>query len=92
MQLVSLNITDFKNIQDTRLSLSPRFNGFLGLNGMGKSNLLDAIYALSFTKSFTGAQDRMLTRRGSEPQTQRQGIQTHLGAHRPVSARDDVAA
>lgn len=66
MQLVSLNITDFKNIQDTRLSLSPRFNGFLGLNGMGKSNLLDAIYALSFTKSFTGAQDRMLTRRGSE--------------------------
>lgn len=66
MQLISLNITDFKNIQDTNLSLSPRFNGFLGLNGMGKSNLLDAIYTLSFTKSFTGAQDRMLVRRGSD--------------------------
>lgn len=66
MQLVSLNITDFKNIPDTRLELSPRFNGFLGLNGMGKSNLLDAIYALSFTKSFTGAHDSMLVRRGSD--------------------------
>lgn len=66
MQLVSLTITDFKNIPEAHIELSPRFNGFLGLNGMGKSNLLDAIYALSFTKSFTGAHDRMLVRRGSE--------------------------
>lgn len=66
MLLTSLIIDNFKNIKRARLGFSPRVNGFLGLNGMGKSNLLDAIYALSFTKSFCGVTDRMLISRGED--------------------------
>lgn len=64
MLLQSLSIDNFKNIRLARLEFSPKVNGLLGLNGMGKSNLLDAIYTLSFAKSFTGVQDRMLITRG----------------------------
>ncbi len=66
MQLTSLSIDNFKNIEQARLSFSPKVNGLLGLNGMGKSNLLDAIYTLSFTRSFCGVTDTMLIRRGED--------------------------
>lgn len=66
MLLNSLNITNFKNIADARLEFCPKINCFLGNNGMGKSNLLDAIFYLSFCKSFTGLTDAALVRRGAE--------------------------
>ena len=61
MYLKSLSITNFKNISDARLEFSRGVNGLLGNNGMGKSNLLDAIYFLSFCKSFTGLTDQGVT-------------------------------
>ena len=64
MRLDSLAITNFKNIADARLEFSGNVNCLLGDNGMGKSNLLDAIYTLSFTKSFSGLPDLQLIRRG----------------------------
>lgn len=51
MILNSLNILNFKNIQEADLHFSERLNCLVGLNGQGKTNLLDAIYYLSFTKS-----------------------------------------
>ena len=63
MILQKLTIDNFKNIARARLELSPKINGFLGDNGMGKSNLLDAVYFLSFCKSFTGVSDSLITRR-----------------------------
>ncbi len=66
MILRSLALTNFKNIADARLELSPKINCFLGDNGMGKSNLLDALYFLSFCRSFTGALDALLIRRGED--------------------------
>ncbi len=66
MILQHLSLTNFKNIAETSLDFSPGVNCFLGNNGMGKSNLLDAIYSLSFCKSFTGVNDAMLIRRGSD--------------------------
>ncbi len=66
MELQQLNITNFKNIADARLEFSPKINCFLGNNGMGKSNLLDAVYYLSFCKSFTGLTDSALVRRGAD--------------------------
>lgn len=66
MLLTHLTLTNFKNISEASLELSPKINCFLGDNGMGKSNLLDAIYFLSFCKSFGGAQDPMLIRRGED--------------------------
>lgn len=64
MTLDTLSLTNFKNIPTAQLSFSPKLNCFLGNNGMGKSNLLDAIHFLSFLKSMTGAPDRMLMLRG----------------------------
>lgn len=66
MTLDTLSITNFKNIASTQLELSPKINCFLGNNGMGKSNLLDALYLLSFCKSFTGLTDSQLIRRGED--------------------------
>lgn len=66
MKLNSLTISNFKNIPETHLDFSGKVNGFLGNNGMGKSNLLDAIYFLSFCKSFTGVNDRMLILNGRQ--------------------------
>ena len=44
MQLLHLSLTNFKNIAEANLEFSPKINCLLGNNGMGKSNLLDAIY------------------------------------------------
>lgn len=51
LQLNKLILTHFKNYSGQDLSFSPRVNAFVGLNGMGKTNLLDAIYYLCMTKS-----------------------------------------
>jgi DNA replication and repair protein RecF len=64
VELTRLAITNFKNIPEARLEFSPKVNCFLGNNGMGKSNLLDAVYYLSFCKSFSGVPDMQLIRRG----------------------------
>lgn len=66
MQLKSLSVTNFKNIEQGSFQFSEKLNCLLGNNGMGKSNLLDAIYYLSFCKSFTGAQDGLVIRRGED--------------------------
>lgn len=66
MRLCELTLNNFKNIAETRLELSGKVNCFLGNNGMGKSNLLDAVYFLSFCKSFSGVNDRLLIRRGED--------------------------
>lgn len=66
MQLTSLSINNFKNIAQAHLDFSPKINGLLGNNGMGKSNLLDAIYTLSFCRSFSGVTDNMLIKSGDD--------------------------
>lgn len=66
MRLEELSLTNFKNIPEARLEFSGKVNCFLGNNGMGKSNMLDAIYFLSFCKSFSRVPDKMLIRRGED--------------------------
>jgi DNA replication and repair protein RecF len=51
MILKRISILQYKNIEQAELTFSPKLNCFLGQNGMGKTNLLDAIYFLSFCKS-----------------------------------------
>ena len=66
MILRELSLTNFKNIASASLEMSPKINCFLGNNGMGKSNLLDAIHYLSFTKSFGRLPDGMLIRKDED--------------------------
>ena len=57
MHLNSLLLVNFKNIQQVEINFSKRVNCFIGNNGQGKTNLLDAIYHLSYTKSFFNSID-----------------------------------
>ena len=66
MILQRLSLDNFKNIAEARLEFSPKANCLLGNNGMGKSNLLDAIYYLSFCKSFNGVNDSLLIKRNED--------------------------
>ena len=51
MILKNISIINYKNIKGANLDLSPKINCLIGHNGMGKTNLLDAIYYLSFCRS-----------------------------------------
>ena len=62
MILKKLSILNYKNIEQADLDLSPKMNCFIGQNGMGKTNLLDAIYYLSFCKSATNPIDSQVMR------------------------------
>ena len=57
MMLNRLSITNYRNLVLANLDFSPNVNCFVGANGMGKSNVLDAIYYLSFCRGFASAQD-----------------------------------
>lgn len=84
VQLTRLHITNFKNIAEADLSFSPNINALLGDNGMGKSNLLDAIYYLSFCKSFTSLPDAGIVRAG-ETFTMMQGDYLRRGTEEQVA-------
>ncbi len=66
MILKRLSILNYKNIEQADLELSPNVNCFIGQNGMGKTNLLDAIYYLSFCKSATNPIDSQVMRHDAE--------------------------
>ena len=57
MFLKALKILNFKNLEEIELELSQKLNCFTGNNGAGKTNILDAIYYLSFTKSYFNTTD-----------------------------------
>lgn len=66
MILKRLSIINYKNISEATMELSPNINCLIGSNGMGKTNILDAIYYLSFCKSHTPALDSQLIRHDEE--------------------------
>lgn len=52
MILKNLSLVNFKNLKGVEVEFNPKINCFVGNNGQGKTTLLDAIYYLSFCKSF----------------------------------------
>ena len=64
--LEKIVISDFRNIELQEIDFSPNVNCICGNNGEGKTNLLDAVYYLSMTKSAFAASDRFNFRHGSE--------------------------
>ncbi|MDQ6757353.1 MAG: DNA replication and repair protein RecF [Bacteroidota bacterium] len=57
LHLNKLSLTQFKNYSAASFEFKERVTGICGLNGMGKTNLLDAIYYLCFTKSYFSKSD-----------------------------------
>ena len=66
MKLDSLQLLFFKNYDDAALRLSSGLNCFIGDNGSGKTNLLDAIHYLSLTKSAITASDSLCIKQGAD--------------------------
>ena len=66
MFLQRLKIVNYKNIEEADLTFSSKINCFIGDNGVGKTNLLDAVYYLSLCKSHTNAIDSQNIRHDSE--------------------------
>lgn len=64
--LEKIVISDFRNIELQEIEFSPNVNCISGNNGEGKTNLLDAIYYMSMTKSALSSSDRYVLRHGSE--------------------------
>ncbi len=64
MRLEKLNLINFRNYEEAELHFHERVNVFLGRNGSGKTNLLDAIYYLSFTKSAFSTSEQQIIRTG----------------------------
>lgn len=62
----SIDILNFKNIAETRLEFSPGVNCFVGRNGMGKSNLLEAVHFLSLARPMQSMPESALIRHGEE--------------------------
>ncbi|MDH5366244.1 MAG: DNA replication and repair protein RecF [Cyclobacteriaceae bacterium] len=57
MRLKKISLFNFKNHSSTELSFSDGINCFIGINGSGKTNILDAIHYLSLTKSSLNSVD-----------------------------------
>ena len=51
MRIKSISLLNYRNLREVNITLSPKINCLIGSNGMGKTNLLDAVYYLSFCKS-----------------------------------------
>lgn len=66
MYLKSLELLQFKNHSKTKLEFSPQINCLVGLNGTGKTNVLDAIHYLSLTKSALQSTDSLHINHGKD--------------------------
>lgn len=66
MQLTHIKLLNFKNIAEANLDFSTGVNCLLGQNGMGKSNLLEAIHFLSFARPFSSIPESALIRHGED--------------------------
>ncbi|MGR3856900.1 DNA replication/repair protein RecF [Chryseobacterium indologenes] len=57
MIIKKLSLYNFKNHSEKKFEFSPQINCFVGNNGVGKTNILDALHYLSVGKSFLGNTD-----------------------------------
>ena len=62
LALERLAIRSFRNLAAVDLTLGPRFNVVSGDNGQGKTNLLEAVYALATSRSFRATRPGALVR------------------------------
>ena len=66
MYLKNLVLTNFKNYESADMQFSPKINCFVGNNGVGKTNILDAVHYLSLAKSFFNNIDSISIRHGED--------------------------
>ena len=85
MILNHIDILNFKNIPSTKLEFSEGVNCLLGMNGMGKSNLLDAIHMLCMARPMSGVAESNLIRHGEEVMLIKGAFLTDAGGEDTIS-------
>lgn len=87
MILEHIDILNFKNIRDARLDFCDGVNCLLGKNGMGKSNLLEAIYFLGMCRPMSSIPESALILHGEEMLMVKGQYSMDTGASEEVSLR-----
>ena len=64
MEISSLKLLNFRNYESLELKFSPKVNLIYGKNGMGKTNIVEAIYMLGLTKTFRSNNDVIVIKKG----------------------------
>lgn len=64
--LTKMKLTNYKNYENLEISFHQKLNAILGLNGMGKTNILDAIYYSCIGKSYFSSGDRNVVKHHSD--------------------------
>ena len=60
MKIDSLKLLNFRSYSSININFSPNLNIIFGMNGSGKTNIVESIYALSLTKSFRTNNDNLM--------------------------------
>ena len=66
MFLKTILLRNFKNFEELELGFSPKLNAFVGPNGIGKTNILDAVHYLALAKSYLNYSDAQNIRFGED--------------------------
>lgn len=66
MILTRVKLLNYRNLSNVALEFSPKINIFLGRNGQGKTNLLEALSYLALGRSHRGSNDREMIRFGTD--------------------------
>ena len=66
MRLKSLKLNNFRNYKESEINFFEGINVFYGENAQGKTNILEAVYIFSSSKSHRGAKDKELIMFGEE--------------------------
>jgi len=66
MELKSISLLNYRNFEELKLDFSEKINCFIGNNGVGKTNILDSVYFLSFCKSWLNPIDSQNIRHGCD--------------------------
>ncbi len=88
MALRELHIHHLRNLHGQQLEFSPRLNLIYGVNGSGKTSLLEAVYYLSAGRSFRSAKHRHVVSRDSDVLTLFGRIENERGEQRLGISRD----
>lgn len=66
MKILNLKLLNFRNYERLSIDFDPRKNLIIGKNGMGKTNIVEAIYVLAFTKSFRGSKESVIIKNNAD--------------------------
>ncbi len=91
MFVTELSLTDFRNYSTASLQLSPGVNVFVGSNGQGKTNLVEAVEYLSTMASHRVASTAPLIRAGCDSAILRAKVQAAHDDPRIISVEMEVA-